>query len=80
MRQGSNQSWLHYIKDIIAADVYSAVFLATYVRTAERNKSYFPNLEVVDLASHRIIKQAPGVQLALSDSELDPYMFVIGKN
>ncbi|MBS1689989.1 MAG: hypothetical protein JSS96_14765 [Bacteroidetes bacterium] len=80
MRQGSNQSWLHYIKDIIAADVYSAVFLATYVRTAERNKSYFPNLEVVDLTTHQIIKQTPGVQLALSNSELDPYMFVIGKN
>ena len=79
MKKGSNQ-WLHYIKDIIAADVYSAVFLATYVRTTERNKSYFPHLEVVDLSSHQIIKNTSGVQSALGSDKLDPYMFVIGKN
>lgn len=79
MKKGSNQ-WLHYIKDIIAADVYSAVFLATYVRTAERNKSYFPHLEVVDLSNHQMIKNADGVQSILAHDELDPYLFVIGKN
>ena len=70
------QKWLHYIKDIIAADVYSAVLLARYMRSAEINKMYLPNVEIIDLRRSKIFTKS-----SVSDAiNADPFIFVVGKN
>jgi hypothetical protein len=75
-----NKMWLHYVKNIIAADVSSAVFLASYLRYTAIRKDYVACLEVIDLQKYRIIKQVPKVRLALRDRTKIPFVFVVGKN
>ena len=75
-----NNVWLHYLKNIIAADVSSAVFLASYLRHTNLNKNYVHALEVVDLQKYKLIKNVNKVHTALRDRINIPFVFVIGKN
>lgn len=71
---------MHYVKDIIAADVYSAVFLASYMRQVAITKSYVPALEVIDLQKYKVIKETKKVSQALRERMSVPFVFVVGKN
>ena len=75
-----NKTWLHYIKNIIAADVSSAVFLATYIRHTTISKNYTSSLEIIDLQKYKVIKQDVKVRIALRERINIPFVFVIGKN
>jgi hypothetical protein len=75
-----NKMWLHYVKNIMAADVPSAVFLASYLKYSALRKDYVSYLEVIDLQKYRIIRQPPKVRLALRDRAKIPFVFVVGKN
>jgi len=79
MWQG-NKMWLHYVKNIIAADVPSAVFLASYLKYSASRNDYVCYLEVIDLQKYKIITSAPKVRLALRDRTRIPFVFVVGKN
>ncbi len=75
-----NNVWLHYVKNIIAADVPSAVFLASYLRYSSITKDYASSLEVMDLQKYKVIRQVDKVRNALRNRANIPFVFVIGKN
>jgi len=80
MWSGHDKVWLHYVKDIIAADVYSAVFLASYLRYVGMNKSYINCMEVIDLQKYKVIKQRLKVRKALKERGNTPFVFPVYKN
>jgi hypothetical protein len=75
-----NHVWLHYVKNIIAADVPSAVFLASYMRYNHISKNYASAVEIIDLQKYKVIRQAPKVRAALRDRIRVPFVFMVGKN
>ncbi len=72
--------WLHYVKNIIAADIHSAVFLASYLRYSALNKGYIPTLEIIDLQKYKVIKHSAKVSSALRSRVNIPFVFVVCKN
>jgi hypothetical protein len=74
------KEWLHYVKNIIAADVPSAVFLASYLRHTGISRDYATALEVVDLQKYKVVRQANKVKIALRERSGIPFVFVVGKN
>lgn len=77
---GQDKVWLHYRKDIMAADMNAASFLSSFLRNLTINKTYTQHLEVVDLQKYKVVKQAPKVQTALRERTSVPFVFVVGKN
>jgi hypothetical protein len=75
-----NKVWLHYVKNIIAADVYSAVFLASYLRYSEISKNYLQAIEVIDLQRYKILRKQSKVSDALENRAETPFVFFVGKN
>jgi hypothetical protein len=75
-----NKFWLHYVKNIIAADVPSAVFLASYLRYTDISKEYIGSLEIIDLQKYKVIGQRKKVAIALQERAKIPFVFVVGKN
>jgi hypothetical protein len=75
-----NNTWMHYVKNIIAADVTSAVFLASYLRYSGVSKNYTSSLEVIDLQKYKVIKKTDKVRVALRDRVKLPFVFVVCKN
>ena len=57
---------MHYLNDIIAADVASAVFLSSYMRIALRGRTNANFHEVADLQRYKLIKTPKKVRAALS--------------
>ncbi len=79
MWQGEN-IWLKYVKNIIAADMSSAIFLASFLRRSNMNKSYVASLEVIDLQKYKVIKKKNKVRAAINDAVNTPFIFFVGKN
>lgn len=79
MWQGEN-IWLKYVKNIIAADVTSAIFLASFLRRNNINKKYAASLEVIDLQKYKVIKKEFKVRSALNNAVNIPFIFFVGKN
>jgi hypothetical protein len=75
-----NHVWLHYVKNIIAADIHSAIFLASYLRYTGLTYDYASSLEIIDLQKYKIIKKTKKVRIALQERINLPFVFVIGKN
>ena len=75
-----NKVWLHYVKNIIAADVSSAVFLASFLRYIELSKNHASSIEIVDLQKYKVIRQDTKVRSALRERVNIPFVFVVGKN
>lgn len=71
MKNYSNKKWSHYVKDIISSDLYSAVLLVSYLREADKYKTYVAALEVLEFKPELI----PLIKLANM-----PEMIVVGKN
>ena len=72
--------WLHYVKNIIAADLTSAVFLASYLRRMQINKAYASSLEIIDLQKYKVIRQENKIKAALRERVNIPFVFVACKN
>ena len=75
-----NNGWMHYVKNIIAADVPSAVFLASYLRYTGISKDYTTSLEVIDLQKYKVISTPDKVRKALNSGGFAPFIFIVGKN
>lgn len=76
-----NKVWMHYLNDIIAADVSSAVFLAAYLRQLIWNCQEARYLEIVDLQQYRVLRQPTKVRAAIKRQRLqEPFVFAVGKN
>ena len=75
-----NKLWMHYVKNIIAADVTSAVFLASFLRHLHVNKKYASYLEIIDLQKYKVIRQEKKVKVALIERISIPFVFVTCKN
>ncbi|XZF16508.1 hypothetical protein ACTHGU_10230 [Chitinophagaceae bacterium MMS25-I14] len=80
MWQGQDKTWMHYLNDIIASDVYSAVFLSTYMKHSRLTRQYMNFLEVIDLQKYKVISRMPKVRIALKNRGETPFIFVVGKN
>jgi len=75
-----NRVWIHYIKNVIAADISSAVFLVSYTKRIGLSKEYAATLEIFDLQRYKVIRQAAKVRSALSEKRNKPFIFVACKN
>jgi hypothetical protein len=80
MLSGHNKVWMHYLNDIIAADVASAVFLSSYMRIALRGKANPMYHEVADLQRYKLIRTPKKVRSALANRVHLPFVFVLSKN
>lgn len=74
------KEWLHYVKNIIASDMRSAVFLVSYLRFVNAGRHYASSLEVVDLQKYKVVRQPAKVRIAMRERKNVPFVFVIGKN
>lgn len=72
--------WVHYVKNIIATDISSAVFLESYLRRTGLTKDYLLTLEVADLQKYKLIKRVDKVRAAVRERANIPFIFVICKN
>jgi hypothetical protein len=72
--------WMHYLNDIIAADVASAVFLSSYMRHALRGRTLAAYHEIADLQRYKMLRDPKKVRLAMANRVHLPFVFVMGKN
>lgn len=72
--------WMHYLNDIIASDVPSAVFLSTFMRHVMRNRTYTAYHEVVDLQKYKVHRSNKKVRIAMANRLREPFVFVVSKN
>jgi hypothetical protein len=75
-----HSQWLHYINNIIAADVYSAVFLGSYMRHMRIYKTDAAYMEVFDLQKYQVLNKEQKVRQAIKERSKIPFVFVVGKN
>lgn len=75
-----NKVWLHYQRNILAADVYSAVFLSAYTRHAAIQRLHTWQMEVLDLQRYRLIRKPNKVHQAMKERANEPFVFIVGKN
>ncbi len=75
-----NKMWLHYQRNILAADVYAAVFLSAYLRHAAIHGLHTWQIEVLDLQKYKRITKPQKVRRAIKERAREPFVFIIGKN
>ena len=80
MLSGQNKMWMHYLNDIIAADVASAVFLSSYMRLALRGRPNEIYHEVIDLQRYKVFRSPKKVRAAMVNRVHQPFVFILGKN
>jgi hypothetical protein len=80
MWSGQDKVWMHYLNDIIAADVASAVFLSSYMRHALRGRTHAAYHEVADLQRYKLHRLPKKVHNALISRAHLPFVFILGKN
>ena len=71
---------MHYIHDIIAGDLSSAVFLASFLRRTANNFSWAGAFEVADLPKYWHVTQSDRVYAAIKSRQDIPCVFILGKN
>ena len=74
------KDWMHYIKNIIAADLHSAVFLASYMKQTDNIKNYNGAFEIFDILKFKVIRDSKNIDKALISRAHLPFVFVVGKN
>ena len=72
--------WMHYLHDIIAADLASGVFLAHFLRQLRITRDYINSLEIIDLQRYRVMRTPAKVRRSISDAHESSFIFVISKN
>lgn len=75
-----DNTWVKYVKNIIASDIHSALFLATYVRQLSFNMNHCICLEIIDVNKYKIISNHKKVRSKLREISRTPFVFVVGKN
>jgi hypothetical protein len=75
-----NRVWINYVKNIVAADMSSAIFLASYLRKIGINKEYVPTFEIFDLQKYKVIRDATKMRGSLRDKMNKPFIFITCKN
>lgn len=80
MYTGKDKTWMHYVNDIIAADVASAVFLSSHLRRTVRSYAHTNALEVLDMQRYKVFRTARKVKAAMGTRLGIPFVFLIGKN
>ena len=80
MWRGQDKVWMTYLNGIVAADLYSAVLLSSYMRQSVRTCQYAQALEIIDLQRYKMIRQFVKVRKTLKKRIDLPFIFVIGKN
>ncbi len=75
-----NRVWIHYVKNIIAADMHSAIFLASYLRRIGISNEYKATLEVFDLQKYKVIRNASKIRGSLREKLNTPFIFMACKN
>jgi len=75
-----NKVWIHYLKNILAADIPSAVFLASYLRWLRFSEEHVNGFEVINLQKFKVINQPSKVAAVLKKGKDIPFVFVAGKN
>lgn len=80
MWSDKDKVWMHYVNDIIAADVASAVFLSSFMRYSLRGRTMFAYHEVADLQRYKLHRSPKKVRNVLANRPLQPFVFVLGKN
>ncbi|HRO42865.1 MAG TPA: hypothetical protein PL009_08525 [Flavipsychrobacter sp.] len=75
-----NHTWLHYQRNIIAADVHSAVFLSAFTRHAALQRLHTWQMEVLDLQRYKRITKPHKVHRAMKERAFEPFIFIVGKN
>ena len=78
--ENSNQLWLHYLNNILAADVPSAVFLSSYLRRIGVSREFAASFEVIDLQKYKLVSDKVKVRIAIQERARLPFVFVVGKN
>ena len=72
--------WNRYVKNIIATDKPTAIFLAAYIRRIDINKEYVSSVEIFDLQQYKVISKAAKVRGVLRDKLNQPFIFISCKN
>jgi hypothetical protein len=72
--------WNRYVKNIIAADKPTAIFLAAYIKRVDINKEYVSSVEIFDLQQYTVISKAAKVRGVLRDKLNKPFIFIACKN
>jgi len=80
MWRGQDKVWMHYLNDIIASDLYSAVFLSTYLRHSLQSRHFTNFLEVIDLQRYKVFRKNSKVRNAIFNRSNTPFVFIVGKN
>jgi hypothetical protein len=75
-----NRVWIHYIKNIVAADVASAVFLASYIKQVGEEKEYLSTIEIYDLQKYRVIRDTKKIRASIREKLNKPFIFIASKN
>lgn len=77
---GDNKVWQYYQKGIIAADVYAAMFISSYLRYAVVQRLYSWQMEVIDLQEYKLIIKPKKVYQAIREKAGESFVFIVGKN
>jgi len=75
-----NKVWLHYQRNIIAGDVYAAVFLSAYLRHAAIQRLHTWQMEVIDLQKYKVVTRPNKVHQIMKERADEPFVFIVGKN
>lgn len=74
------KEWLHYLKNIIASDIPSAVFLAAFLKHSTVGDTVASSVEIIDLQKYKVIKNVSKVKVSLRERYKAPFIFTIYKN
>jgi len=74
-----NKTWLHCINNIIAADIASAAFLASYLHRSRVTKNYASSLELLTSRKYKVIKKEGKVRIALRERLGIPFILLWAK-
>jgi len=75
-----NRVWIHYVKNIVAADMNSAVFLASWLRRITIKKEHLSTLEIYDLQRYKVIRNTAKMKGSLREKMNKPFIFMACKN
>lgn len=75
-----NKVWMHYLHDIIAADVASGVFLAQFLRRLRMTRDFVSAMEIIDLQQYRVIKKPTKVKAIINELKDESFVFLVCKN
>lgn len=73
--------WLHYQRNIIATDIYAAVFLAAFSRHASIQRLHSFQMEILDCDKQKVMTAQKKVHKAcIGIKRLSPFQFIVCKN